>query len=747
MIARFPDAVITQLIGYLSPRDVLAVCLVRRGKADLRSRLTMREFKKACTPPSRSSLSPLSHSLNWDFLKNCTAKQWFEEYLFINKKACVDLNVATADPGTVDFDYDSCNIGLASRQEFSYNCVSHVAIHPHLRLAAFVVQDRSDYSDTTSLDSKLMVRSFGKPYEHWGPDTLLSEITYKTRPKSHRSNDLFASWSPCGHFLSAIERTNTYCGEQAQAAVHIYQLDAHRAAVRPIRNVDIRVSAFAIGSNLWIGPGAMVLPDPLNRGDEPSVLRLCWKDSSATLLLPSPERKEKYYNRPAGLLTGLGNGMSAFVVFCRDSEDSFQGAQADPILCEHEHQRLIVLDDNQKRCMEIDVPGIVVAISSHEHKVCFVYRENAGAKFDCTAPNCCRQEASLPRRVDSFPRDPYSFCTSSGSAGDKLQYRSYPRYGQPWCARQDEEDRAQEKLLKQACSLCPVSKAYRQLLRRCRINTSEPAAYSTTLDSRTPDYTGGFFDNSGASGNEDDEANGDNDGDDDGGKSTTDSELDESGGLFSFASPKRKKARSREDRRAGKRASKVFDGRDVCSSHDTSEGTSRHRAFSSLQTSFFYAEADVSENSIDTLISLNNSCQLKFSGLAHEVRNNPGERSSRANQTLLLAKTGCVNPLTVTSSAAIIDSGSLLAGGAMNRNNLVLMRHHPLLPLLADKHYSVATVEPNTLRYARHYGRGAATSAVSFKSMNPGLDAPYAISAFAYCPTSEVAYSNRVEKK
>ena len=144
MIARFPDAVITQLIGYLSPRDVLAVCLVRRGKADLRSRLTMREFKKACTPPSRSSLNPLSHSLNWDFLKNCTAKQWFEEYLFINKKACVDLNVATADPGTVDFDYDSCNIGLASRQEFSYNCVSHVAIHPDLRLAAFVVQDRSD---------------------------------------------------------------------------------------------------------------------------------------------------------------------------------------------------------------------------------------------------------------------------------------------------------------------------------------------------------------------------------------------------------------------------------------------------------------------------------------------------------------------------------------------------------------------------------------------------------------------------
>ena len=191
----------------------------------------------------------------------------------------------------------------------------------------------------------------------------------------------------------------------------------------------------------------------------------------------------------------------------------------------------------------------------------------------------------------------------------------------------------------------------------------------------------------------------------------------------------------------------MFDGRDASSSHDTSEGTSRHRAFSSAQTSFFYAEADVSENSIDTLISLNNSCQLKFSGLAHEVRNNPGERSSRANQTLLLAKTGCVNPLTVTSSAAIIDSGSLLAGGAMSRNNLVLMRHHPLLPLLADKHYSVATVEPNTLRYARHYGRGAATSAVSFKSMNPGLDAPYAISAFAYCPTSEVAYSNRVEEK
>ena len=717
---------------FLNARDLLALSLATEGEPDIRSRLTDLEFERACLPKGDSLARKMADRINWNYLKRCSAEQWLEEYIFINKRCVQHLSWVTGQPGLFDFDFDSCRMAIASRSEFSYNSIAQVAIHPSLRLAAIVAQERQDWYDATTLDSKLVIRSFGIPYPEWGPDTLLSELSHKATSRGHHSNEIACSWSPCGQFLCAVERSNVYCGSQSQALINVFRLDKEKGSIKPMKNLDLRVSSYAVGNNLWIGPGTLLLPDPLNRGDEPSLLRLSADGSEADLILPSSTGKQKFYNYPAGMLTGLVNGMAAFVVHCRESEDLSWTSDSATVLSEHEHQRIVVLDKNQKRHMEIDVPGVVLSISSEGDSVCFVYRTHATAHFDTVAPDCSTWAPSQPRRTDSFSKNPYAFC---GREGEALLYRSYPRYGQPWTAQQEAEDRSSETLLKYPCTLCLLFReSPRSDARRSRINTSYPGPY---LPARVrPGAVASDFENDSSEGEPDAEGNP--------APRDTSSDSDSSADLFAFQRTKKAK-RSAEEINASRKASRAPQASGA-STFDSSEGATKHVVYEAPKTLFCYGEADTAERKVTAFFCMQDNCGDRFYGDAPEARHADG--CGGPNRILSLSKHSRLTALTVTKSAALVDMSCAVTGCGMNQKTLVVMRHHPTMPVLHDRQLNSATIEPNTLRYARHFrGVGNATSAIWFKSMRPGDDAAFLADTMSYCPTSQLFCTTSISEK
>lgn len=729
LVKSLPDLVLLHLLRFLNARDILAMCLANREGRDIRSRLKTSEFERACSPKASSIAKSFSARINWHYLHHCSAEQWFEEYLFLNKRCVQHLSWTTGEPGLFDFDFDSCKIAVASRSEFSFNSVAQVSIHPSLRLAAIVAQERSDWYDATTVDSKLICRSFGLPYPDWGPDTLLSELAHKTTVRGHHSNEITCSWSPCGLFLLSVERSNVYCGQHSQALLKLFQLNKTTGSLKPLENLYLKVDSFSVTCNLWTGPGTLLLPDPLGRGDEPSLLKLRADTLEAQLVLPSTRTKQKFYNYPAGMLTGLCNGMAAFVVHCRTEEDPNKPSGSRTHLCEHEHHRLVVLNENQKRHMEIDVPGLVLGISSEGNNVCFLYRTHAAAHFDCSAPNCSSSgPPSQPRHADSFPGDPYAFC---GKSGETLYYRSYPRYGQPWCNVQDSEDRANEQQLKAPCSLVMIYRDERKDIRRARVNTSHPGSYLPAT-ARPQNVTDVFHNDS----SEDEDGRLDSDSDSD--------SYDDADGLFSFQRPKKRKKTPAE--KASMRTASQPPGISSSSTFDSSEGTFKHPVFQAPAVQFCYAEADTQSKEVTVFFCMQDHCGDVFPGAAPEMRHASG--SGCPNQILTLAKSSRFSTLTVTKAAALVDLCSAVPGFNGTRKTLVIMRHHPNLPILTDRQLNQAVVEPNTLRYARHYkGTANASSSVWFKSMRPGNDAPFTVDAMSYCPTSVLCTKTEVIEK
>lgn len=143
---------------------------------------------------------------------------------------------------------------------------------------------------------------------------------------------------------------------------------------------------------------------------------------------------------------------------------------------------------------------------------------------------------------------------------------------------------------------------------------------------------------------------------------------------------------------------------------------------------------------------MQDNCGDRFYGDAPEARHADG--CGGPNRILSLSKHSRLTALTVTKSAALVDMSCAVTGCGMNQKTLVVMRHHPTMPVLHDRQLNSATIEPNTLRYARHFrGVGNATSAIWFKSMRPGDDAAFLADTMSYCPTSQLFCATSISEK
>jgi len=243
---------------------------------------------------------------------------------------------------------------------------------------------------------------------------------------------MFPEWSPCGNYLSVVERS-TYIGRHSFAAVHLFHLDKARGTLRLLDNVHIEVDNFSISNRLWNGAGQLLLPHPLGNGEPPTVVRLNPQTESVTLALPRSSESspsgmyQQYQQHPSGALTGLTSGHSAFVRYCYLNKRLPMNQH---YLGEHEHQIITVLDLQQEHLFEIAIPGIVLEMTSKNNVLCVLYRKHVAVSFKQTEPVIVENaEPRRPQWQDCKTFDPFSTINVTPK---RLLYRSYPALDQPW---------------------------------------------------------------------------------------------------------------------------------------------------------------------------------------------------------------------------------------------------------------------------------------------------------------------------
>ena len=468
ILRRLPSEIVAHIAKLLNWRDVAAI--LSCCNFDLRKYLTPSDLRSICTTIRNNDLdyndaffvgeknkvlpSLMLDLFDWDLLLNVSSECFLAEYQNLAK--IIDWHYEDLNKNLPRGPYmpnyqciDSVQVNLAEDvlileqlddnfSNLSRSMPDQVSFHPSAALVAITTVHQSVKANQNMLTlCCLQVRTLGSS----GPGCPNGHILFSSHkfPSGRRSNfelmdsRFYPEWSPCGRYLSVVERSTSYTGLHSLARVHVLFYDSTKTSIGILSNLDITCRSHSISNNLWIGPGRMLLPDPLNQGGEPCILDLDSNASSATLLKPTEVFSETaYLQHPCGLLTGLTNGCSAFVRFC-DSEDVClpEKERSHQHLGGHEHHVIVVLDNQQKRSFEISVPGLVVEISSVQDHLCLLYRPHAAVKFDSTEPVVV--EKSNPSEIKYRPHAfaPYSHLTAE-EGPSALTYHPYPLLDQPW---------------------------------------------------------------------------------------------------------------------------------------------------------------------------------------------------------------------------------------------------------------------------------------------------------------------------
>jgi len=391
---------------------------------------------------------------DWDLLLNVSAECFLAEYQNLAKiidwhyeDLNKDLPRGPYQPNYQCIDIVQVNLAedvlILEQLDDNFSNLSRsmpdqISFHPSAALVAITTVHQSTKVHQNMLTlCCLQVRTFGSSK----PGCPNGHIIFSTHkfPSGRQSkfelmdSRFYPEWSPCGRYLSVVERSTSYTGLHSLARVHVLFYDSAKLSIGLLSNLDISCRSHSISNNLWIGPGRLLLPDPLNQGGEPCILDLDSKASTAVLLKPlEPFCETAYIQHPCGLLTGLSNGCSAFVRFC-DSEDVdlTEKRKIPRHLGGHEHHVIVVLDKEQERSFEISVPGIVVELSSTQENLCLLFRHHAAVKFENSEPVVMENSKSncIKYRPQAFA--PYSNLLTE-TEPSALTYHPYPLLDQPW---------------------------------------------------------------------------------------------------------------------------------------------------------------------------------------------------------------------------------------------------------------------------------------------------------------------------
>lgn len=668
-ITNLPAEIRVYLARYLDWRDLCA--LLHGTDFDLRVHLSESELRRCVAvnggQNTRLAFASEGQHLSVRFLSLCSPQIFFEEYLWIGRRLQT-FHLIPAPVYAVKMDDWSMPVATVHRSEFHFHSILQASFHPSERVIAFVLKDETECESTVFTKCSLMVKHFGSPKAEWSSTTIFLENDNKLSNRMHFSGEMRCSWSPCGDFLSTTETSTLYNGPQAQAKVQIFVFNRTVGSLKNIENLAIVVNARSISGNLWIGPGKLVLPDPLDRGDEPSVLILDQHKAAATLLRPSVAGGQKFYNYPSGMLTGFADGRAAFVTCCEKSTAViFRKAQC--YLSEHEHQRVVVLDSCQKRLAEIDVPGIVIQISERNGKVCLLYRDHVGASFGnsrvkIAGPSSPDPEAAVPE----FARNPKPDC----SRVDQLSYHSYPRYCQPHLNKMLSGEQDARKKLGSPCKL---------YLHQRTPETQIPLRKLRAVLGAPPNrkYLAAAY----------------------------------------FSSPA--DTESEEESEAPQKSARVEKIRGGGSDQDDDEfpdWTGMHPVIGRV-TGHYYAEVDLTMGALTYFSQEKLFKSSACLGPAYEARS--GKLGNPfLNQSLLLATNGRRQPATISNSVVLVNSRELYSD---EYGTTALLRNHPNLPAFVDQEYRTIQLDPENMRYTRTYsGFGNLSDTATILSMVPGRD-------------------------
>ena len=355
--------------------------------------------------------------------------------------------------------------------------MEQAVFHPDVTVVAYTTLEDGTGESETEKKSILTVRHFGRMPSEWATPILFHGSTlrpYEEESEPHRqaaSEDkrLYPEWSPCGNYLSVVERSAPL-GRHSISAVTLFHFDKQKGLLRLVQNASIAVDSYSISNRLWVGNGRLILPHPLNNGEPPSVLTLDSATASARLTIPeftsssahrSHIKRKQYQQHPTGLLTGLSTGHSASVRYCAKKflplSESIPGRG---FLGEHEHQIITIHDQQQKRHFEIAIPGIVIELTSKQNVLCALYRRHLAVTFDVSVPVIMQAGED---RQDHYQREtPFDPFGQTSVNRERLSYRSYPTLSQPWT----------QELLRPALyryeTSCPLEVA------NCRLPLDEP---------------------------------------------------------------------------------------------------------------------------------------------------------------------------------------------------------------------------------------------------------------------------------
>jgi hypothetical protein len=685
ILAKLSIEMLDHLAGYLSWRDLCAVLV--GANLDIRPCLSAKNFKRCVLNNNidpNSKLKELCRDLlNFSFLRTCEPHVFLEEYLWIGLRLRSTHKTLAFHRYAVNIDSCSLLITKITKAEFHFKSIRQTCFHPKKRVVAFVLVQEREEGSVTKTECFLMIKHFEKAGRGGSSSSMVFLSDDKTSTeKMHTDGELRCSWSPCGDFLSTVESSAVLSGPRAQSKIQIFAYDSEQGLLKNIGSINIVVNSRSVSTNLWIGPGKMILPDPLDRGDEPSVLVLSKKDRHVQLLRPDAAEGQKFYNYLSGMLTGFANGMAGFVTACHKAADTV-GDRAKCYLSEHDHHQVVVLDDRQKRMAEIDIPGIVLQLCERGGKIGVLYRENVGALFTTShakirAPSCAHREAFVPK----FARSPVRSTASSV----QLSYHSYPRYSQSARRMWPAAEKAARERLGSPCALelyhrVPEGKLPRRA--SCGI---------TGLSHKRPRYESRMRLTPSSSDSDDD--------DDD---PTTDDDVDN--------------VRSMDT--GGEAASTAAAASSSDSDHDfTCKGTWSHPVVT-RQTHHYYAEFDpVSHQRTffsETKLWRDGSCLAP----AYEVRcgdlGNP-----TANQNTVLCRYGPMQAIDVTDSVVLVKTGSLYPD---EHGTTLMLRNHDNLPGFSDPEYRTLQLDSNSLRYTRTYGGfGTMSDSATILSLMSGRD-------------------------
>jgi len=374
--------------------------------------------------------------LSYSFFSEASTDAFLHDYLMLVKKI---QRVASCQENELRSSYYNGTSLLEGRllEKNKGYTTNDVAFNPALPIVALarLKENEEDFSFICT-DAQLLVLNYGLQSRIQGQDRKLysgnlSETFAGNAPKI-KNKHFSVQWSPCGFTLAVVERSSTHHGIHATARVHLFVLINYAKhgrkdylELQKITLLDLEISAFSISNNLWIGPRRLLLPDPSNCGNWPSVLLLNYTIGTNDLEINlASDIQGLYDNFPAGMLTAIQNGYSAFVTYCDTDKDTSQDCKK--YLGDHEHHRVVILDKEHQRSFEVAIPGLVLEMNSFGDCLGILYREHVAVVFAEESPSICEvSKKQPPVKKDTFY--PHEYCVKEKG----LQYRSYPDLDQP----------------------------------------------------------------------------------------------------------------------------------------------------------------------------------------------------------------------------------------------------------------------------------------------------------------------------